>query len=152
MTDLNTVTPGAGQDGDNLWGNRSTTEVRLSVGTDDGDIPLASELKIIRGVNAQTGTTYTAVLADAGKLVTMDNASANTFTIPTNASVAYATGTAIMVHQIGAGATTIEAATGVTLRGVSAGSGALSARWSAVTLIKTGTDAWQAIGDIGTVA
>ena len=37
-------------------------------------------------VNAQTGTTYTAVKADGlNSVVTMDNASANTFYIPTDA-------------------------------------------------------------------
>ncbi len=38
-------------------------------------------------VNAQTGTTYTAVKADGlNSIVTMDNASANTFRIPTDAT------------------------------------------------------------------
>jgi hypothetical protein len=54
-------------------------------------------------LNAQTGTTYTPVLADNGKLVTLSNASAITLTVPTNASVAYATGAQINIQQIGAG-------------------------------------------------
>src|SRR5690606_24397398 len=33
-------------------------------------------------VNVQTGTTYTLVLSDAFKMVTMDNAVANTITVP----------------------------------------------------------------------
>lgn len=102
--------------------------------------------------NAQIGTTYTGVLADASKVVTMNNASANTFTIPTNASVAYATGTVIVIQQIGAGTTTVTGDTGVTVNGVSAGSGDLSAQWSAVSLLKTATNTWLAMGDIGTVA
>ena len=40
-------------------------------------------------LNAQTGTTYTTVLADDGKLITCDNASAIALTIPPNSSVAY---------------------------------------------------------------
>lgn len=94
------------------------------------------------GVNAQTGTTYTLVAGDASYIVTMTNASANTLTIPTNASVAFATGTVINVVQGGAGVTTIAGDTGVTVNGVSAGSGAISAQYSAVSLLKTATNTW----------
>jgi hypothetical protein len=62
-------------------------------------------------LNAQTGTTYTFVLADNGKLVTASNASAQTYSIPTNASVAYPIGTQINIIQIGAGQVTINAVT-----------------------------------------
>ena len=103
-------------------------------------------------VNAQTGTTYTLVLSDELKLVTMNNAAANTLTIPTNATVAFDVGPVIVVQQIGAGATTIDATTGVTLNGVSAGNGAISAQWGSVSLIKTAADTWLAMGAIGAVA
>jgi hypothetical protein len=103
-------------------------------------------------VNAQTGTSYTLVLGDAGKIVTMTNASANTLTIPTNASVAYATGTVINVIMGGAGTTSITGDTGVTVNGISAGSGDISAQYQGVALIKTATDTWIASGAIGTVA
>jgi hypothetical protein len=53
-----------------------------------GQVLTAAELDAVAtamiAINAQTGTTYTAVLADDGKLVTCDNGSAITFTIPTN--------------------------------------------------------------------
>ena len=58
-------------------------------------------------LNAQTGTSYTAVLADDGKLVTADNASAITFTIPPNGTVAFGIGTQINIMQLGAGQVTI---------------------------------------------
>ena len=48
--------------------------------------------------------------------------------------------------------TTITAASGVTLNGVSAGSGAISARWGGVSLYKKATNTWLAMGAIGTVA
>jgi hypothetical protein len=95
-------------------------------------------------VNAQTGTTYTLVLGDAGKVVTMSNAAANTLTIPTNASVAYDVGTVINVEQIGVGSTTITASSGVTLNGVDAGSIEIGFQYGAVALRKDGTDAWVA--------
>lgn len=103
-------------------------------------------------VNAQTGTTYTATLSDAQNVVTMDNASANTFTVPANADVAYPVGTLLTVKQIGAGTTTVEGASGVQLNGVTAGSAALDAQWATVGLLKIATDAWALDGQHGTVS
>ena len=103
--------------------------------------------------NAQTGTTYTFVLADAdNKLVTASNASAQTYSIPTNASVAFPIGTQLNIIQIGAGQVTISAATPATTTIVSTGATAASpkcrAQYSAITLVKRDTDSWYAIGDI----
>ena len=62
--------------------------------------------------NAQTGTTYTLVLADSAKLVTTSNASAITVTIPPSI---FAAGNQINLQSIGAGLTTFAAGAGVTL-------------------------------------
>lgn len=102
--------------------------------------------------SAQTGTSYTLVLGDAGKGVSMADASANTLTIPTNSSVAFPIHTVIVVVQRGAGTTTIAGDTGVTVNGVSGGSGDITSKWQAVTLWKVDTDEWYAMGSIGTVS
>jgi len=107
---------------------------------------------IARVIQAQTGTTYTLVLGDAGDLVTMSNASANTLTIPPNSSVAFATGTQIDIYNLGAGITSVTGGTGVTLNGVSTGTGALNAQYAAVTIIKVATDTWLMTGGHGAVA
>ena len=96
-------------------------------------------------LNAQTGTTYTPVLADNGKLVTLSNASAITLTVPLNASVAYATGAQINIQAIGAGQVTVVGDTGVTVNGTGT---KLRTQWSAATLVKLGTDSWTLIGDL----
>jgi hypothetical protein len=96
-------------------------------------------------INAQTGTTYTPVLADNGKLVTLSNASAITLTVPTNASVAYPTGAQINIEAIGAGQVTVVGDTGVTVNGTGT---KLRVQWSAATLVKLGTDSWTLIGDL----
>jgi hypothetical protein len=96
-------------------------------------------------LNAQTGTTYTLVLADNGKLVTLSDASAITLTVPTNASVAFATGAQVNIQQLGAGQVTVAGASGVTVTGTGT---KLRAQYSAATLVKTGTDSWTLIGDI----
>ena len=92
--------------------------------------------------NTQTGTTYTLVLSDSAKTVTMSNASAQTLTIPTNASVAFPTNTVIVVWQYGAATCTITGDTGVTVNDVSAGSVDIGNQYSAAVLTKTGTDTW----------
>ena len=96
-------------------------------------------------LNAQTGTTYTPVLADNGKLVTLSNASAITLTVPTNASVAYAVGAQINIQAIDAGQVTVAGDTGVTVNGTGT---KLRVQWSAATLVKVATDTWTLIGDI----
>jgi hypothetical protein len=96
-------------------------------------------------LNAQTGTTYTLVLTDNGRLVTLSNASAITLTVPTNASVAYATGAVINIQQIGAGQVTVAGDTGVTVTGTGT---KLRTQYSAAALVKTGTDSWTLIGDL----
>lgn len=103
-------------------------------------------------LNAQTAT-YTVVLADADqKLVTMSVASANDFLIPTNANVAFPTGTIINVIQIGAGQTTIKAVTSGTTTISSTGASAIApklrAQFSAASCIKVATDTWYVVGDI----
>ena len=101
-------------------------------------------------LNAQTGTTYTLVITDNGRLVTLSNAAAITLTVPLNATVAYATGAIINVQQIGAGQVTIQGAAGVTITstGATATTPKTRAQYSAASIIKTGTDSWTVIGDI----
>jgi hypothetical protein len=103
-------------------------------------------------LNAQTGTTYTAVSTDQYQvLVTMNNASANTFSIPTDATYAFPNGTAITILQIGAGVTTIQAVTAGTTTITSAGATSAApvlARYKAAVALKTGTNAWTIIGAV----
>jgi hypothetical protein len=104
-------------------------------------------------LNAQTGTTYTSVLNDSYQvLVTMSNASANAFKIPTNASVAHPVGTVITVLNIGAGTCTISAVTSGTTTILSAGGTAAAptlAQYKSAACIKTATDTWYVVGAIG---
>lgn len=102
-------------------------------------------------INAQTTTAYVTVASDAGAFITVSNASANTFKIPTNASVAYAIGTTIQVMNIGAGTCTISAVTPATTTITSAGATSASptlAQYKAAQCIKTATDTWLVFGAI----
>ena len=94
-------------------------------------------------INAQAGN-YTAVLTDANSVtIDMTSASANTFTIPTNASVAFPVGSSLTVFRSGAGVTTIQATTaGVILNGTSGGSRLIEGQYQGVLLQKKATDTW----------
>ena len=97
-------------------------------------------------INTQTGTTYTTVLADQSKLVTLNNASAIALTIPANSSVAYPTGTQIDLSQFGAGQVTVAGASGVTVN--SASGLKLRAQYSSASCVKVATDTWLLVGDL----
>lgn len=104
----------------------------------------------VEAINAQTGTTYTLVLADKDSLVTASNASAITVTIPPASSVAYAVGDLVNVIQKGAGQVTFAQGSGVTIRstGATATAPKLRAQYSSATCIYEGSDIWYVVGDI----
>jgi hypothetical protein len=105
---------------------------------------LATAMIAIRAV---TTASSTAVLADDGKLVTMSNASANTFTIPPNSSVAFGIGTQVNIAQLGTGQTSVVAGAGVTLN--SAGAKLkLDAQYAVCTCVKTDTNEWFVVGNL----
>lgn len=92
--------------------------------------------------NAQNSN-YTLVLADDGKHIYSANTGAQSVIIPTNANVAFPTGTAVVIVNNGTTAITVNAAA-VTLyqAGTSnTGNRTLSTRGMA-TLLKVGTDTW----------
>jgi hypothetical protein len=91
-------------------------------------------------------TNYTVVLADAGSMVEMNSASALTFTIPPNSSVAFPVGTEIQSSQMGAGQVTITPGAGVTIR--TASSLTSRAQYSDFSVRKRATNEWVASGDL----
>ena len=97
--------------------------------------------------NAQTGTTYTLVIGDLGKLVTTSNASPVTVTIPPSV---FAAGNQINVQSIGVGLTTFAQGAGVTITstGATATAPILRARYSAATIICTASNVFTIIGDL----
>ena len=98
--------------------------------------------------NAQTGTTYTLVAADAqNKLVTTSNASTVTVTIPPSV---FTTGNVINVQSIGVGLTSFAQGAGVTITSTGATSSAptLRARYSACSIICTGSNTFTIVGDL----
>jgi hypothetical protein len=102
------------------------------------------------GVNTQTGTTYTTVIGDNGKLVTQSNASSIVTTIPPNSSVDYPVGAQITFARYGAGSLTIQGGAGVTIvsTGATASAPTLRVQYSTCTAIQTTNNNWLVVGDI----
>jgi len=135
-----TVRPG--YDG---WGKLGDTNAYWNLGYIN-TLNVKTQLISYQVFNRQTAS-YTLALADASKVVEMNLGSANNLTVPTNASVAFPTGTQITVVQYGAGQTTLVAASGVTLRS-SNGWLKLNGQYAGATLVKVATDEWYLLGNL----
>ena len=132
--DIEGVTAGTG-----LSGGGTSGTVTLSL-----DFTAANTLTF----NAQTGTTYTLVLADAaGKMVTASNAAAITITVPPSV---FSTGQQINVQQIGVGQVTFSQGAGVTITstGATASAPKITSRYGAATIICTAANTFTIIGGI----
>lgn len=144
-----------GEDTDN-GSNTATLKAPEAIGSSftltlpEADDTLATITDVLdAGPNLQTGTSYTLQLTDDGQIVSMNNASANEVTIPANV---FSVGATVNIVMRGAGTTTITADTGVTLNGVSTGSGDIQNQFQGVSLYQESSNSWIASGDIGTVA
>jgi hypothetical protein len=94
-----------------------------------------------------SSASYTLVISDIGKIIEINNSSANTLTVPFDATLNFPTGTQLTILQTGVGQTTITPGTvGVTINGTPGLK--LRTQWSSATLIKRAANTWVAIGDL----
>ena len=94
-------------------------------------------------LNAQTGTSYSLVAGDVGKLVTLTNGSPIALTVP--AGLGLTAGQRIDLAQLGAGQVTV-AGSGATVN--STPTLKLRTQYSAATLICTATNVYLLVGDL----
>ena len=85
-------------------------------------------------------------LAHQDNLVEMNSTSPMTFTIPTNATLAWPIGASMDILQTNTGEVTIAAVGGVTLNRTPGNK--LRTQWSSATILKRGTDSWILYGDL----
>jgi hypothetical protein len=114
------------------------------------DATLAKWVEISRAATsvaaASKSSAYTFTLSDFGNIVESTASGAVTFTIPTDASVAFPVGTVIQVYQYGTGQVTIAPAGGVTLH--TASTYTTRAQYSMITLRKRASNEWTLYGDL----
>jgi hypothetical protein len=101
-------------------------------------------------INTQTGTSYTPALADAGKLITANNAAAISLTIPTDATVDFPVGTQLLVMQLGAGQVTVSPVTSPTTTVNGKNGLKTSGQFAFISLIKVAANSWVVGGDATT--
>ena len=121
----------------------ATFSSNVSVG---GNLTVTGTIVGNQGINAQTGTTYSLVLSDSGKLVTLNNASGITMTFPTYASVGITVGAVVYFAQLGAGTVGFTGAAGVSVR--TTPGLFLRTQYSTASAIKIATDEWLLSGDM----
>lgn len=142
------VTLGAGTTGDYVKDLVAGSGISILGTSGEGSTPIISvDNTIARStINVQTGTSYSLVLSDLGKLITMDNVNPMTVTVPLDSSQGFAIGDKIDILRKGSGTLTITQQIGVT---VNATPGKiLRSQWSSATLIKLAINTWVAIGDL----
>ena len=119
------------------------TAAATSATTASSHATTAANAAQIVTINEKT-TDYTLVLTDAGKLIDANSSGTITITVPSSGSVAFSTGTVIMVRQKGAGqavigtAATVAINTPETLK--------LRDQYSLAALVKADTDTWLITG------
>ena len=134
----------SGATGD-IEGITTGTDSGLSGGVTSGTAVLRLKLEF----DAETGTTYTLVAGNLNQLVTLNNASAITLTVPPSV---FSAGDVINIAQIGAGQVTLAQGAGVTISSTGSGTGGnapkLRARYSAASIICTASNTFLVVGDI----
>jgi hypothetical protein len=126
-----------------IEGITTGTDSGLSGGVTSGTAVLRLKLEF----DAETGTTYTLVAGNLNQLVTLNNASAITLTVPPSV---FSAGDVINIAQIGAGQVTLAEGAGVTITstGATVDAPALRAQYSSASIICTAADTFLVVGDI----
>lgn len=131
----------------------------LSEAYTDGQVLTAANVNsITEGVNdiafgilnAQTGTSYTLVLSDVAKVITLTNAASITLTVPPNSgggAVAFPIGTQILLYQGGAGQVTISSTDTIRSQGSKL---KIAGQYGVAGLLKIAATEWVAFGNLST--
>lgn len=135
----------AGSDGHVL--RRSGTALAFGTVATDGLADrsvTAAKINSVITIDQKTAD-YTLALEDRGKMIDVNSASARIVTIPTAASVAFPTGSTVIITRRAAGEVSIAGASGVTVRSQDSKL-RIDKQYAAVAVIKIGTNEWLLVG------
>lgn len=93
-------------------------------------------------VNKQTGTSYTPVLSDAGKIIEMNNAAANSINLPLYSATAFETDMVFAVDRMGTGQTSISCDAAATINGVAGGTIHIFSQYCGVSIRVLSANNW----------
>ena len=122
---------------------------RLAIADFNGstyDSKYVTGAEVVQIAGVKYSASHTLTLDDSYYMVEIDSSSAETVTIPTNATTAIPIGTVIYVCQLGTGQVTIAGAAGVTLRSSNA-EYKTNGQYSVIVLRKRLTNEWVMFGD-----
>jgi hypothetical protein len=132
----------------------NTIKGRVTAGTGDPEDLTATQARTL--LNVANGATALAAVAtftgnktlaltDVNTYNVSQDGTAQTVTLPAQATVTWTADAEIHIEQGGSGVVTVTGATGVTINGVSAGSFVLAGQFSAATLKRKGSDSWTLV-------
>jgi hypothetical protein len=124
----------------------ATNMTAASVTFVDGTTQTSAGVASLTSFTEKTANYTLDTLAHKDNVVEMNSSSATTFTIPTNASLAWPVGASMDIIQTGSGQVTIAPDSGVTLRYTPGNK--LRTQWSSCTIIKRSADLWYMYGDL----
>ena len=93
-------------------------------------------------VNQQSGTAYTPVLSDAGKIIEMNNVAANTVNLPLYAATPFEADMVFAIDRMGAGETAISCDATATINGVAGGTVYILTQYCGVSVRVLSADNW----------
>jgi len=131
----------------------NTLKFKIGDGATTWNALLYQNPGVYRSTPTFTTNAYTLVASDAGNILLASNlTTAGTINVPTNATVPFPIGTQITIIQTGSGQLTLQATTPGTTTINSTGATTTAPKFrlqnSSMTIIKTATDAWYAMGDV----
>lgn len=108
-------------------------------------IPISEN--VVTAIITSVSTPYTLQLSDAQKIIEMNVATPNTLVIPAYATAPFPQGTTVQITQLGAGATTVTAAPGVTIRSLG-NKVILNGQYAGATIYNRALNEWVLIGNL----
>jgi hypothetical protein len=124
----------------------SITSLDVSGSLSVEDIQVTGESRFNYQINSQSAS-YELSLEDHGRVIPINNSSANNLTVPPNSSVAFPIGSTVSIIQLGSGQTTIVPGSGVTIRSENSKL-KTKAQYALTGLLKIATDEWVAFGNL----